>query len=197
MASQSELKGVLNVNSSIQTIFPKKEVFREEKIKEQERPSHLACAGQVLTERAVAGTPHEPVLPLHFRKFHLDISSPLVRRTWLKHICFRGWRTSQKKSSWENKNDPQTMTWLPKTGPGPGAPLPPDACMVPREKEWSGEKPNVLVYKVPYGYRHQQCHVCTTASGREAPPPPGHRPSCSLVIVRALSGPSVGAAGPG
>lgn len=39
----------------------------------------------------------EPLLPLHFRKRCLDMSDRLARKTWQKFICFRGWRTLQKK----------------------------------------------------------------------------------------------------
>ena len=38
MASQSELRGVLNVNSSIQTIFQRKKVFREQRNKGARKP---------------------------------------------------------------------------------------------------------------------------------------------------------------
>lgn len=54
----------------------------------------------------------EPLLPLHFRKRCLDMSDRLARKTWQKFICFRGWRTLQKKKkknkTWENKNSFQT-----------------------------------------------------------------------------------------
>lgn len=59
------------------------------RIKERKSITHKISSENVCWMNS-QGSQLEPMLPLHFRKFHLDISGKLVRKTWQKFFCFRG-----------------------------------------------------------------------------------------------------------